>query len=226
VQVEPTSFSTLVSRPLVSTFNIAVSKYFLQMETICVLSAGQGNVNKFDVRKAPADSTVGAERVKRAFDVAVSLLALALLSPLLALVALLVLVAFGRPVLHRYRCVGLNGRPVDCLRFQATKNAGPDELPTRVGALLSDSGIVELPLLINVLRGEMSLVGPRPLRVDELGVLGEEAGAYLRTRPGLTGSWRLSSKEHPVRFCQGGARNILLILLKCLMEPMRAERRG
>jgi exopolysaccharide production protein ExoY len=174
-------------------------------------------------------------RFKRAFDISLSILMLVLLSPLLALAALLVFATFGRPLLDRYRCVGFNGRAFDCLRLRTSKNAGPDEPSTLVGAVLAESGVVELPQLVNVLRGEMSFAGPRPLRPDELGSLGEEATSYVKTLPGLTGAWRLSSgddaSQHSARsdlsrLRQGSLRRDLFTLLNLALEPVRAERRG
>jgi len=174
-------------------------------------------------------------RFKRAFDISLSILMLVLLLPLLALAALLVLATFGQPLLHRYRCVGFNGRAFDCLRFRTSKNAGPDEPSTLVGAVLAGSGVVELPQLVNVLRGEMSFAGPRPLRPDELGSLGEEATSYVKTLPGLIGAWTLSSgaaaSQHLAqsdlsRLRQGSLRRDLFTLLNLALEPVRAERRG
>ncbi len=133
--------------------------------------------------------------LKRVLDFVVALAAFLLLLPLLAIVALLVLATMGRPILCRRVRVGFGGRAIGCYRFRTTKTlAGQDRL-TPLGELLRRSGIDKLPQLLNVLKGEMSFVGPRPLAPDELQRYASEDGPYLQTRPGMTGTWQLAPDE-------------------------------
>jgi lipopolysaccharide/colanic/teichoic acid biosynthesis glycosyltransferase len=132
---------------------------------------------------------------KRAFDLAVALTALVLLSPLLALVALLVRQKLGSPVLFTQLRPGLNGVPFRMYKFrsmtQERDSAGkllPDEQRlTRFGQLLRATSLDELPELINVARGEMSLVGPRPLLVEYLERYTPEQARRHEVLPGITG---------------------------------------
>jgi exopolysaccharide production protein ExoY len=87
--------------------------------------------------------------------------------------------------------IGFGGRPIGCYRFRSTHNPASEADLTPLGVLLTRSGIDKLPQLINVLKGEMSCVGPRPLIADELKRYGSEAGPYLKARPGMTGMWQL-----------------------------------
>lgn len=123
--------------------------------------------------------------LKRALDIAIALTALVLLAPLLAVVALLVLITIGRPVFERHARVGFAGRPFAVHTFRTRgKTATP------FGELLEKSGIDGLPRLLNVLKGDMSCVGPRPLVAGEVDQGG--ADTYVQARPGMTGTWMLS----------------------------------
>ncbi|MFL6692794.1 MAG: sugar transferase [Ramlibacter sp.] len=136
--------------------------------------------------------------MKRGFDVVLSLLALLALSPVLAAAAAAVAVESGFPVLFRQQRVGLGGRSFAMLKFRSmVKDAaatGPyftsdnDPRVTRVGRFLRRSSIDELPQLWNVLRGDMSLVGPRPdLPVQEGLYSPADWALRCSVRPGLTG---------------------------------------
>ena len=132
--------------------------------------------------------------MKRALDVVVSLAAIIVLSPLIALVALTVLVAMGRPVLFRQHRPGLGGRPFTLYKFRTMRPAEPGsagsgdaERLSRVGALLRSTSLDELPELWNVLRGDMSLVGPRPLLLEYLPLYSPEQARRHAVRPGITG---------------------------------------
>jgi sugar transferase EpsL len=134
-------------------------------------------------------------RTKRAIDVLGATVGLALLGPVLLLIALAVRGLLGRPVLFRQVRPGLHGRPFELLKFrtmtEARDAAGelrPDrERLTRFGSLLRASSLDELPELINVLCGDMSLVGPRPLLLDYLGHYSAEQARRHEVRPGITG---------------------------------------
>jgi lipopolysaccharide/colanic/teichoic acid biosynthesis glycosyltransferase len=126
---------------------------------------------------------------KRALDCAGAALLLALSAPLLGLVALSVLLALGRPVLFRQARAGRGGWPFVLLKFRSMAEGPGDDAARlgRFGRALRASALDELPQLLNVLRGEMSLVGPRPLP-PEYGVLYTERQARRsRVRPGLAG---------------------------------------
>jgi lipopolysaccharide/colanic/teichoic acid biosynthesis glycosyltransferase len=137
----------------------------------------------------------GPGGLKRAFDVVVSATALVLLSPVLVVVALMVRRRLGAPVLFRQRRPGLNGRPFEMIKFRSMRDAvGPDgtllpdaERLTSFGRWLRATSLDELPELWNVLRGEMSLVGPRPLLMEYLPLYSPEQARRHEVRPGITG---------------------------------------
>ena len=133
--------------------------------------------------------------MKRIIDILASAALLILLSPVMALVAISVLADVGRPVLFRQRRPGLNGRPFEILKFRTMRNAVladgtalPDgERLTAFGRWLRATSLDELPELWNVLRGDMSLVGPRPLLMHYLPLYSPEQMRRHDVRPGLTG---------------------------------------
>ncbi|HZA84267.1 MAG TPA: sugar transferase [Actinomycetes bacterium] len=153
---------------------------------------------------------------KRACDVALSALGLLALLPLFAVVALAVKATSPGPVVFRQERTGLRGRPFTLLKFR-TMVAGADQLleglrarneadgplfklrqdprVTRVGAVLRRYSIDELPQLWNVLKGEMSLVGPRPPLADEVALYEEWQLDRLEVRPGITGLWQVSGRS-------------------------------
>ena len=126
---------------------------------------------------------------KRALDFGAAALLLALLAPVLLAVALLVRLRLGRPVLFLQTRAGRDGRGFRILKFRSMRvGPGPDaERLDGFGRALRRSALDELPQLVNVLRGEMSLVGPRPLPLDYLRHYGPRHALRLRVRPGLTG---------------------------------------
>jgi sugar transferase EpsL len=129
------------------------------------------------------------------WDRVVAVLALALLSPMLAAIALVVGIRFGRPILFRQDRPGLFGKPFTLYKFRtmtesrdAVGNLLPDgERLTRFGRLLRSTSLDELPELLNVLKGEMSLVGPRPLLMQYLDRYTPEQMRRHDVRPGMTG---------------------------------------
>ncbi|GAA5141829.1 exopolysaccharide biosynthesis polyprenyl glycosylphosphotransferase [Nocardioides marinquilinus] len=137
-------------------------------------------------------------RAKRAFDLVVAGAALLVLLPLLALLALAVRLDLGAPVIFRQERIGLRGRPFDVLKFRSMRPAQPgedgawtagDRIST-VGRLMRRYSLDELPQLVNVVRGEMSLVGPRPERPAYVDKFGAEVPWYRhrhRVPVGLTG---------------------------------------
>lgn len=133
--------------------------------------------------------------VKRLFDVVVSVLVLLLLSPLFGLLALLVRYKLGKPALFRQERPGLQGKPFTLLKFRTmtdTRDAAGNLLPdgqrlTKFGKFLRASSLDELPELWNVLKGEMSLVGPRPLLMQYIPLYTPEQMRRHEVRPGITG---------------------------------------
>ena len=126
---------------------------------------------------------------KRALDMVAASLLLVALAPLLLLVALLVRLRLGRPVLFVQLRAGRGGRAFRILKFRSMRDgAGSDAERLDVfGRALRRSALDELPQLLNVLRGEMSLVGPRPLPLDYLRHYAPRHALRFRVRPGLTG---------------------------------------
>ncbi len=154
-----------------------------------MLFAGQHD--KMGLPHAPAIplNPVGGS-LKRALDIAIAGATLILLAPLLLVVAQLVLVTIGAPVLRTQTRIGFGGRSFGCYRFRTSH--APGERPTELGLLLERSGIDKLPQLFNVLKGEMSCVGPQPLVAEELLRQAPDAIPYLSARPGMTGMWQLA----------------------------------
>lgn len=146
--------------------------------------------------------------------------ALILLSPVLAIVGLAIWLTDGRPFVYAHRRVGLHGREFDCLKFrtmasdgdrilaehlranpqaalewEATRKLADDPRVTPLGRFLRAASLDELPQLVNVLRGEMVVVGPRPIVRAEAKKYGRHFGAYCSVRPGLTGLWQVSGRS-------------------------------
>lgn len=137
----------------------------------------------------------GIPRRKRLFDLFATILVLCLLSPLLVLIAILVLIFHGKPIIFHQIRPGLKGSPFKLYKFRTMTNAHnfdgtllPDEQRiTRLGHLLRSTSLDELPELINVLQGEMSLVGPRPLLMQYLERYSPEQARRHDVLPGITG---------------------------------------
>jgi lipopolysaccharide/colanic/teichoic acid biosynthesis glycosyltransferase len=133
--------------------------------------------------------------LKRAFDLLISAVALLLLSPILVVVALLIRLTMGSPVFFRQARPGLRGRAFKIIKFRTMLAATPgcegvasDQARlTRLGRFLRSTSIDELPELWNVLKGDMSLVGPRPLLMQYLDRYTPDQARRHEVRPGLTG---------------------------------------
>ena len=157
---------------------------------------------------------------KRAIDVIVAGAALVLLLPLLALVAGAVWVGDRKSPIFRHRRLGRQGRPFGCLKFrtmvveaeaalaahlaanpaaraewEATHKLTDDPRVTAIGRVLRKTSLDELPQLINVLRGDMSLVGPRPIVQAEMARYGSAFPACFSVPPGVTGLWQVSGRS-------------------------------
>lgn len=141
--------------------------------------------------------------LKRAFDIAASTSALVVLSPVLAITAYKVKKELGSPVLFRQTRPGLHGKPFEMIKFRTMKDATDKEgnvLPdserlTDFGKKLRASSLDELPELWNVLKGDMSLVGPRPLLMEYLPLYSVEQAKRHNVRPGVTGYAQVNGRN-------------------------------
>jgi lipopolysaccharide/colanic/teichoic acid biosynthesis glycosyltransferase len=133
--------------------------------------------------------TLLGRAAKRALDLTLATTGLAVLSPVLAGAALAIRATMGAPVLFRQRRPGQDGRVFELYKLRTMRDGAlpDDQRLTRLGAFLRASSIDELPELWNVLRGEMSLVGPRPLLVEYLARYSERQARRHEVKPGLTG---------------------------------------
>lgn len=155
------------------------------------------------------------------FDKVFALFALAILSPFLLVISLLVLAIEGRQVFFGHTRIGQNGKPFQCWKFRtmmldaeqrleealrddpelreewnATRKMKNDPRISRLGRFLRKTSLDELPQFWNVLKGEMSVVGPRPVVAEELAYYGIHARDYASVRPGLTGAWQVSGRSN------------------------------
>jgi len=159
-------------------------------------------------------------RSMRAFDVIAALALLLFLAPLMLLVALAIMIFDPGPVIFRHQRIGFDGRSFYCLKFRTmvvdaerrlqdlltrspearaewalNQKLGSDPRITALGRFLRKSSLDELPQLFNILSGEMSLVGPRPIVHSEVHRYGRYFCHYVSVRPGLTGLWQVSGRN-------------------------------
>lgn len=140
---------------------------------------------------------------KRLIDVAAALVVLAVGAPVMAATAVMVCVDVGRPLLFRQNRAGLHGRIFQLVKFRTMTDAkdrdgrllSDAERLTRIGRFLRASSLDELPQLINVLRGDMSLVGPRPLLVEYLPRYSAEQARRHDVKPGITGLAQVAGRN-------------------------------
>jgi exopolysaccharide production protein ExoY len=157
----------------------------------------------------------------RILDVVASIVLLLITAPLLILIATLVFVSDPGPVLFAHYRMGRNGREFPCLKFRTMvvdadvrlarlleldpvarrdwdrdQKLRNDPRITRLGSILRQLSFDELPQLLNVLRGEMSLVGPRPIVRAEIRRYGRYYAHYCQVKPGITGLWQVSGRNH------------------------------
>lgn len=128
------------------------------------------------------------ESVRRALDQGAAVILLLFVAPLLGLVALIIRLLDGPQLLVHDRRIGRLGREIDLLSFRTRSRGSPAMV--RFGKFLRQSGISSLPRLINLLRGDLTLAGPRPLTEAELPRYGLDVIYYLSARPGMTGEWQ------------------------------------
>lgn len=159
---------------------------------------------------------IGYEIIKRIIDILISVTALFVCMPLLMLSALAIILDSPGPVLYRRRVIGKGGVPFDALKLRTMVENEEDEVRrdeklaeefsnnhklrndprvTRIGKILRKYSIDELPQLVNVLLGQMSLVGPRMISFPELEKFGTWSYTVLETKPGITGLWQVSGRS-------------------------------
>jgi len=156
-------------------------------------------VQRFDRETLPV-----GYRGKRAFDILASVLTLLLVSPLLLLLWISIRILAGSPVLFRQRRPGLGGREFKIFKFRTMidrRNADGQLLPdgerlTRIGSFLRRTSLDELPELWNVLRGDMSFVGPRPLLMEYLSHYSPRESLRHNAKPGITGLAQISGRNY------------------------------
>jgi Undecaprenyl-phosphate galactose phosphotransferase WbaP len=162
-----------------------------------------------------------SQLLKRLIDILASAIGIVLLAPLLGLIALSIKLDTGGRVFYRQARLGKDSRPFTLIKFRtmfqdradkilrealkqnpelkkewdAFQKLKNDPRVTRVGKILRRFSLDELPQLWNVLRGEMSLVGPRPMMLDQRELYGESFGTYVQVTPGLTGLWQVSGRN-------------------------------
>jgi undecaprenyl-phosphate galactose phosphotransferase len=155
-----------------------------------------------------AMGTTAELAVKRALDVVLAAVLLVLLAPLLLFVAAWVRLD-GSPVIYRQTRIGRDGRRFRCLKFRTMAVNAPiagdapewalasqdDPRLTAAGRFLRRTSVDELPQLLNVLRGDMSLVGPRPIAASDEPLFGDQIAAYRAMKPGITGLWQISGRS-------------------------------
>lgn len=157
---------------------------------------------------------------KRGLDIVIASLALIIFSPFFLMIAAMVKFTDGGSVFYGHRRIGHNGQQFYCLKFRtmvqngdkvlqdylranpeayeewrATRKLQNDPRVTAIGSVLRKLSLDELPQLFNIIKGEMSIVGPRPVVEDELEMYDSNAAFYLQTRPGLTGLWQVSGRN-------------------------------
>lgn len=168
----------------------------------------------------PAPPALDDEAVFRILDIALSLALLIVMAPVMAIVSILITTTGAGPVTFSHCRLGRNGKPFNCHKFRTMRHGAEADLPrllrqdhalarewardqklvhdprvTGFGHFLRVTSIDELPQLFNVLKGEMSLVGPRPIVADELARYGRYAGHYLGVKPGITGLWQVNGRN-------------------------------
>jgi exopolysaccharide production protein ExoY len=181
---------------------------------------GENNVTTEASEQSDFSQDAVGGQLKRVFDIVFASIVLLLTLPLFIIVAFMLKITALGPVICKDVRVGLWGRRFTCFKFRTmvldSENApkpSPDDDPsaaaewerrqmlirdpcvTLVGRILRESSLDELPQLINVLRGEMSLIGPRPIVPSEISHYGDRLGSYVSARPGLTGVWQISGRS-------------------------------
>ncbi|MEQ1704418.1 MAG: sugar transferase [Rickettsiales bacterium] len=142
--------------------------------------------------------------IKRGFDIVTAIIALIIFSPVIAVVSAMVLATMGRPIFFRQIRPGLKGKPFEILKFRSMKNEtdskgnplSDEERLTKFGDMLRSYSIDELPQLINILKGDMSVVGPRPLLYDFFPYYTAQEMRRHEVKPGVTGPAQVNGRNN------------------------------
>lgn len=182
---------------------------------------------------------------ERGIELTITALALIFVAPLLAVIALLVRLGDDGPVFYRQERIGRGGQPFNCLKFRTMAVDAEQRLQqllahdpqaaaawsldhklkddpriTPIGAFLRRSSLDELPQLLNVLRGDMSLVGPRPIVASEAARYGIHFRHYCAVRPGLTGLWQVSGRND-VSYRERVVMDVAYVRGRCIRLDMK-----
>lgn len=186
-------------------------------------------------------------KLKRAFDVCFSACLLLLATPLLAVIALVIKIEDRGPILYRHRRIGKRGCAFDCLKFRTMHTDADKHLQTilkqdpearqewgrifklkndpritRFGKVLRRTSLDELPQFINVLRNDMSVVGPRPVTKEELrDYYGQLAHVYCSQKPGITGPWQIGDRHDIQSYQERVQQDVEYILSRSFFLDLR-----
>lgn len=199
--------------------HLLVIPNLIGMTSLGISARNIGGIIGLEVRQELLRPT--SRLMKRTLDLAITLLLAPVVIPIIAVVAILVLLESPGPVFHKCERVGRGGRvfkvwkirsmvlngdralreyleknPSEYQEWNSTQKLKRDPRITRVGRIIRKTSIDELPQLWNVLIGEMSIVGPRPIQEDQIGMYGPSFILYKQVRPGITGLWQVSGRNH------------------------------
>lgn len=188
--------------------------------TVPMVAAGNAQATGTSSSDGPTLKSGLSDWAKRSFDIGAVTVALLLFLPLILTLIALLMLSQGRPVIYRHSRMGRGGKAFHCFKFrtmatdgdellrnhlardpaalrewEATRKLKDDPRVTPLGRVLRKTSADELPQLLNVLRGEMSLVGPRPIVHAEVAFYGPYIDHYHRVKPGLTGAWQISGRS-------------------------------
>lgn len=227
VTESPKGLSSAGSRPLpvpvlampVLVMHVSMPANAYPITTVEV-NPGRDHLERPTLRRRSKPTRPVACTIKRSLDILIAGSALLIAAPVVLMIAAVVKLTMGGPVIFGHQRIGLHGRRFYCLKFRSMVSNGDEVLRqyldanpiaqdewrqkqklaydpriTRFGRVLRRSSLDELPQFYNILRGDMSCVGPRPIVEGELARYGEYATDYTSVRPGLTGLWQVSGRS-------------------------------
>jgi exopolysaccharide production protein ExoY len=217
----------------------------MQMSPSIVRSTPHRDREIRDERTLQTNNPPADGMIIRVLDIGVATVALVFLAPLLIVVAGLVYILDPGPIFFAHRRIGRDGRSFPCLKFRTMVTDADHRLQnllatdpearaewardfklrrdpriTPIGNFLRRSSIDELPQLLNILRGEMSVVGPRPIVEGEIERYGRYFGHYIAVKPGLTGLWQVSGRNN-VSYRRRVALDVSYARNKCIGLDLR-----
>jgi exopolysaccharide production protein ExoY len=207
-------------------------------------------------KNGSCNSTYGYAKI--IIDIALSMIGVVVLFPLIIMVSILLFLVQGRPIFIKSWRIGKRGALFPCIKFRTMVNNGDEVIAryletnpdahaewtttrklksdprvTPMGSVLRASSVDEIPQLFNILRGEMSLVGPRPIVPSEAEMYGAHISDYMKVRPGLTGLWQVSGRSDTsyaqrvqldVKYvAEHNLMNDLVIMVKTVPAVLRAH---